>query len=479
MRLLQSNVFWSGLEAGSSAVLSFVSAFVVARLVGPAEVGIGAAVVAIHVLLWVVVNALFADPLVQRLEVGDEEASSALWASTLVGVAAACVQCGAAVGIAGVMGDHRILVMGIVLALPLPLVGAAGVMQGLLTRNREYRVLAGRAVIGQGSGTAAGIALAMLGAGAWAVVTQQLVNSLFGALSLLLRTRWRPRLVLRWQPVRELLRVGFPLVLTTLVQTSRYRLFALMIGGIAGATALGQVHMAFRLVDTVRELVNTAFWRLTLPTMSERQDDLPALQATISRLLALTSLVLFPAFGAMLVVIHPLVQLLLGPVWAPSAEASVVLIVITMYGFLYAPSGTALVARGLPQFALLSMSMLTVLTLAGVALARPTTPQGAVWVWAGAQALVYPAMQYGTARLLGDRVWRQIRTGLPALALAIAAVAAALLVPMALGQPGRPLPLMAERLAVGAAVYLSGAALLLRASVAAALRTVGLRRQPA
>ncbi len=61
-----SNVFWSGLEAASAAALSFASAFVIARLVGPSEVGIGAAVVAVHVLLWVAVNALFADPLVQR-----------------------------------------------------------------------------------------------------------------------------------------------------------------------------------------------------------------------------------------------------------------------------------------------------------------------------------------------------------------------------------------------------------------------------
>ena len=479
MRVLQSNVFWSGLEAGSSAGLSFVSAFVIARLVGPTEVGVGAAVVAIHVLLWVVVNALFADPLVQRLHIGDEEASSALWASTLVGLGAAFVQAGAAVGIAAAMGDRRILMMGLVLALPLPLVGAGGVMQGLLTRNREYRVLAGRALIGQGSGTVVGITLAALGAGAWAVVAQQFVTSMFGALSLLLRTRWRPRLVLHWAAVRALLRVGFPLVLSTLVQTSRYRLFALLIGGTAGATALGQVHMAFRLVDTVRELVNTAFWRLTLPTMSERQADLPALQATITRMLALTSLVLFPAFGAMLVVIHPLVHLLLGPVWAPSAQASAVLIVITMYGFLYAPAGTALIARGITKFTLASMSVMTMLTLAGVLVMHPTTPHGAVWVWAAAQAIVYPAMQYGTARLLGDSVWRQIRAGLPALALAVAAVAAALLVPKALGEPRQPLPLMAERLVFGAAVYLPGAALLLRASVLAALRTIGLRRQPA
>ena len=479
MRLLQSNVFWSGLEAGASAGLSFVSAFIVARLVGPTEVGVGAAVVAVHVLLWVVVNALFADPLVQRLEIDDIEASSALWASTLVGVLAALVQAAVSFPIAQAMDQPRIVAMGLALALPLPLVGAGGVMQGLLTRRREYRVLAGRALIGQGGGTAVGIALAVLGAGAWALVAQQLVTSLFGALSLVLRTKWRPSFVLRWAPVRELLRVGLPLVLSTLVQHSRYRLFALLIGGTAGATALGQVHMAFRLVDTVRELVSTAFWRLSLPTMSERQRDLPALRASVARLLELTALVLFPLFGAMLVVIDPLVRLLLGRVWAPSADASEVLIIITMYGFLYGPAGTALIARGITRFTLGAMSCLTVLTLVGVLVVRPTTPQVAVWVWAAAQVIVFPAMQYGTARLLGDSVFRQVRAGLPALGLASLAVAAALLLPRAVGEPHAPLPLIAERLAVGAAVYVPGAAVLLRGSVVAALRTVGMRRRPA
>jgi O-antigen/teichoic acid export membrane protein len=479
MRVLQSNVFWSGLEAGTSAGLSFVSAFIIARLIGPTEVGVGAAVVAMHVLLWVVVNALFADALVQRLQVDDEEVSSALWASTFVGGLAAMVQIVATVLIAHAMDEPRLVTMGLVLAAPLPLVGAGGVMQGLLTRRRAYRVLAGRALIGQGGGTLAGVALAFAGAGAWALVAQQFVNSLFGAASLVLRTPWRPQLTLRWAPVRELLRVGLPLVLSTLIQHSRYRLFALLIGGTAGAAALGQVHMAFRLVDTVRELINTALWRLFLPSMSERQHDLPALRATISRFLEMISLVLFPLFGAMLVVINPLVRLLLGEVWVPSADASRVLIAITMYGFLYAPAGTALVARGITRFVLFAMLCLTTLTLAGVVAVRPATPQAAVWVWAAAQLAVYPVMQFGTARLLGDTVFRQVRAGLPALGLALAAIGAALLLPGALDVPRSPALLIAERLVVGAAVYLPAAALLLRGSVIAALQTVGMRRRAA
>jgi O-antigen/teichoic acid export membrane protein len=138
-----ANVFWSGLEAGVSALLSFASAFIVARLVGPAEVGIGAAAIALHVLLWVSVNALFADALVQRGVVEDDTFSSAFVASIAVGCIAALLQAAFGRPLAWSLADNRLVVMSLVLALPLPLVGAAGPVQGLLTRNRAYRTLHG------------------------------------------------------------------------------------------------------------------------------------------------------------------------------------------------------------------------------------------------------------------------------------------------------------------------------------------------
>ena len=145
------NVFWSGSEAAISAALSFISAFVVARLIGPSEVGIGAAAVAVHVLLWVAVSALFADALVQRSELDDTMFSSAFAASIAVGCAAALVQAAAGLPLSLTLGDGRMMAMSLLLALPLPLVGAAGPVQGLLTRERAYRALALRTVVGQGA----------------------------------------------------------------------------------------------------------------------------------------------------------------------------------------------------------------------------------------------------------------------------------------------------------------------------------------
>lgn len=447
-----ANVFWAGFEAAVSALLSFISAFIVARLIGPAEVGIGAAVVAVHVLLWVVVNALFADALVQRSEVDDATFSSALAASIAIGCIAALLQVALGRPLAWSLSDNRLTTMSAVLALPLPLVGAAGPVQGLLTRDRAYRMLAWRTLIGQGLGTLAGIVSALLGAGAWALAMQQLIISGAGAVALLLRCPMRPRRIVALPRLRELLRIGLPLTASTLVQHGRYRLFALLIGSTAGAAALGQVHMAFRLVDAVRELAFTAQWRLMLPVLSERQDDLRAMHASMDRCLAWSSLLAFPLCAAMAVTIGPLVRLLLGPVWQPSGTAALPLIALTAWLFLAFPAGVAVIARGVARYTLIANVAGMVAMVAGVLLLRPATPLQAMLVWLGAQMFVSPYVLRANARVLRTTMLRPLRAGTPLLAAGLLATAMGFIVPHVIGEPASPGWLIAFRLATVAAV---------------------------
>src|SRR6185369_5149009 len=109
--------------------------------------------VAVHVLLWITVNALFADALVQRGEVDDAAFSSAFVISVAAGCCAAVLQATLGPVLAWTLTDHRLVAMSLVMAVPLPVVGAAGPVQGLLTRARAYRLLALRTLIGQGLGT--------------------------------------------------------------------------------------------------------------------------------------------------------------------------------------------------------------------------------------------------------------------------------------------------------------------------------------
>ncbi|HJS84990.1 MAG TPA: oligosaccharide flippase family protein [Acetobacteraceae bacterium] len=424
---------WSGVEASASGAFSLVSAFIIARLIGPAEMGLGAAVASVHVLLWVGVNALFADAIVQRPTMSEADAASALWASALVGLIAALVQAGMSWPLHAAMEDGRVGAMSLALAAPLPLVGAAGVVQGRVTRARDYRLLALRALVGQGTGTVIGVATAVREGGAWAVVAQQATISFTGALVLLGGARWRPRLTWHWEPVRALLRLGVPLTASTLVLHGRYRLFALLVGGTAGPAALGQVHMAFRLVDAIRELVSTAMWRLMLPSMSEHQADQRALLRQIDRALGLIGLTLFPLCGAMLAGIAPLTRLLLGPSWAPSGTAALPLVALAVWLFLQFPSGVACVARGAPQYVLRANLASTVILVLGVALLRPATPVSAACVWLAAQGLLAPYVLATTARVLGTSLFRPFRAGMQALAATSVAAASAILLPSLAG----------------------------------------------
>lgn len=448
------------LEAALAAGLSFVSAFVIARIVGPAELGIGAAAVAVAVLLWVAVNALFADPLTQSASTDPREISAAFWASTGFGVLAALVQAACGPVLAVILDDARLIPMCLVLALPLPLVGAAGAVQGLLTRARRYDVLAARVVVGQGLGTAVGIVLALRGGGGWALVAQQAVTATIGAGVLLARAGWRPILAWRTAPVWAMLRVGLPITAGVLVQLGRYRLFLLLAGGMLGPAALGQLHLAFRLVDTVRELVATALWRLLLPAFSDRRDDPIALAAAMDRALRLCAMALFPMCGLLLVALEPLVRLLLGPGWAASADAAMPLVLLLVWTVLAFAANVAAVTRGGARIALIVQVGGLGLTVLALLIWPPETPLQAVLVWVGAVALMLPWMAWRTAQLLELPVARLYAGGLPALAGSAAAALGALWL---IGDPAASaFAMLVERAAVFLMIYLPIAAYLLR-----------------
>ncbi len=212
--------------------------------------------------------------------------------------------------------------------------------------------------------------------------------------------------------------------------------------------------MAFRLVDAVRELAFTAQWRLMLPLLSDRQDDLPALHAGVDRCLAWSSLLAFPLCAAMAVVIQPLVAMLLGSAWQPSGESSLPLIALTAWLFLTFPAGVAVIARGEARYTLIANIAGTLATVVGVLLFRPASSLHAVFLWLGAQMFVSPYILLANARVLRTTPLRPLRAGVPLLATSSLAMVAAFVVPQMIGGLASPAWLLGFRLAIVAAVVI-------------------------
>ncbi|MGC8477906.1 MAG: oligosaccharide flippase family protein, partial [Acetobacteraceae bacterium] len=271
-----------------------------------------------------------------------------------------------------------------------------------------------------------GCAAAWRGAGAWAVVAQQAAGSAAGAAVLVAGGGWWPR---PCRPRWGLLRVGLPLTLSTLVLHGRYRVFLMLLGASAGAPVLGEVHMAFRLVEAVRELASTALWRLMLPAFSARQADPAALRAAMRQAQRGSVPALLGLCVALGLVVRPVAALLLGPAWAGAGQAALPLVGLAAWQFVGFAPGAAVVARGVPWVSLRANLASLALLAGAVALLRPAGAMAAVWVWVAAQAAVAPWVVRASGRVLGVSGWQVLRGAAPGMGWAALAAAAGGMVP--------------------------------------------------
>ena len=212
--------------------------------------------------------------------------------------------------------------------------------------------------------------------------------------------------------MRSLLTVGVPLTASTLVLIARYRLFAVLIGGTAGAAVLGQVHVAFRLVDTVRELTFTALWRLMLPALSEHQHDRHAMLVQVDRWLRWSVAAVLPLCVLLGIGLTQVVAMLMGPGWGATGQAAMPLVGLMAWSTLTFPSGVALIAVGQSRFTLYGNLAGLIAASAGVLLFRPTDPWHAVMIWTLSQVIVSPYSLWVNARALGVNLIRPLTGGL-------------------------------------------------------------------
>ncbi len=248
----------------------------------------------------------------------------------------------------------------------------------------------------------------------------------------------------------SLLRIGLPLTASTLLQIGRYRVFAILIGGTAGPTALGQIHVAFRLVDTVRDITFTAMWRLLLPILSEHQHDAAAMRREVDRLLYLSSAVTMPLCGGLAVTLVPVTRLILGPAWQAAGAAAEPLVGLMALLALMFPSGAALIAVGQARYTLYANIAGLVATVGFVLCCARKRHGRRCWCGPACRCSSARTDLWVNARALGTGLPRPLRAGVPALLVSVAGVVAALA-----ADGGEPVEALIRRIVVFGVVVMA------------------------
>lgn len=338
---------WAYAMTGGRMITTLLVSLLLARLLGPTAFGlIAMANVYIFFVEMLVRQGLVA-AIIQRPALTREHMDTAFWMITAV----IAVLIPASIGLSPFWADINqtpdlqpvILGLSPVLALK----GLAVVQEAQMRRRLDYRVLALRTNLAVALGGLAGIVSALMGAGVWALVVQQLVTGTVEVVVLWRVSDWRPSRRFDRVAARELLGFSAFSGVAGLGVFLDQRMDALMIGLFFGPAAAGLYRLAVRLADTLTMAVGGALQSVSLPELSRFTSDQDAFNRRTGEILRLTAVVTVPFFAVLALVARPLLTLL-GPDWGPAVIALQVLCLLGVVQVFTNLVGPILQAAGRP-----------------------------------------------------------------------------------------------------------------------------------
>ena len=281
-RTTAKSLVWSTVENGGLALISFVSLIVYLRLLSASDFGLYAAALALVEVLGVLVTMLFHNALVQRLEITERHFDTAFCATLALSLVMALACRALAPLFAALL--HRPSAAPVLawMALVFPCSGVSATLVARQRRELEFRSLAMRSLIGRLAGGGIGIAAALLGAGLWSLVLQQILIAAISSAVLWVSAARRPRLRFGCTEFRQLIGFGTLSVSGLLLSTSMRRIYTLLASFLLGVEAAGYLNLSFRVVDVFWAIAATAVSQVALPMLAGLQSEPGAIQARLS-----------------------------------------------------------------------------------------------------------------------------------------------------------------------------------------------------
>ncbi|MFA4841767.1 MAG: lipopolysaccharide biosynthesis protein [Agrococcus sp.] len=300
-------------------LLQLLSVVVLARLLTPRDYGMLAIV-----LVLVGLGEIFRDfgltsASIQAPTLSTGQRDNLFWLNAAIGAALTAAMLLAASALGAVTGEPEIVGMAQWLSLLFLLNGLATQHRANLMREVRLRPLAVADVSAAGIALALAVGAALLGAGYWALVVQQLSNGLIALIGVVVAGRWVPGRYSRAHSVRTMVTFGWNLVAANLVQYAAKQIDTVVVATRFGTAPLGLYNRAYHLVMTPLGQVRSPLQSVALPLLSRLQQDQPRFDTYVAAAqLALGYLIGIP-IAVLAGLAEPVVAIMLGDAWAESA----------------------------------------------------------------------------------------------------------------------------------------------------------------
>lgn len=311
------NFAWRFAERCGAQIVTFIVSVVLARILTPEDYGRIALITVFTAIMQVFVDSGLGTALIQKKNADDLDFSSVFYFNFAVCIILYIVMFLIAPFIAYFYGDKSLVPIIRVISLTIVISGVKGIQQSYVSRNMLFKRFFFATLGGTVFSAFLGIGMAYAGAGVWAIVAQQLSNTLIDTLILWMTVKWRPKKEFSWERLKGLLSFGWKMLASSLLDTIYNNLRNLIIGKMYSPTDLAYYNQGDKLPNVIVNNINTSIDSVLLPTMANSQDDHMQIKNMTRRAIKMSTYAMAPLMMGLAFCAEPIVQLILTDKWLP------------------------------------------------------------------------------------------------------------------------------------------------------------------
>lgn len=406
---------WSAVEKFSGHGIQFLVTLVIARILTPKDFGLVGMMAVFIAIAQALVDSGFSQALIRKQDRSQADCCTVFYFNIIISTCLYFVLFLIAPYVAEFYNEPQLLPLMRVLCLVVIINSFGAIQRALYTATLNFKTQAKASLIAAILSGTAGILLAYNGLGVWALICQQLLNSVFCVVLFWYFSKWRPQFIYSWQSFRQLFAFGSNLLISTLIVTIYNNIYQIVIGKIFSAASLGHFSQAKHIANLPSANITGILDRVIYPVLSSIQDNDTQLAKNYRQLLRTSAFIVFPIMCGLAAVSHPLIRIILGEKWMFTASLLVPLSLSLMWYPIHAINLDLLKVKGRSD---LFLRLEIIKKIIGITVLVLSIPFGLVfmcWIRIASSLIALFINTYYTGKLIHVGFFTQMRDLFPSL----------------------------------------------------------------
>ena len=341
-----SALIWSFIDKFGQHIIYIVTGVFLGRILSPNDYGLVGALTFFIAISTILVGSGYNRALLNKAEISQVELSTLFFYNVGMGIIIYIILYFCAPLISLFYKQPLLTSLSRVLFLTIIFNSLLIINAALLSKKMDLNSLARANLYALFPASLISIFMAINGFGVWSLVVQTVLFNFFKVITLAYFSKWRPSFKYNNQILKELFPFSSKFMLTNLITTIFNNIYYIIIGRYYTIGLLGFYTQANKYQDIPTGLINNTFRAVSMPILSEINQDKDRLKRVLSKLIQTIAFIGFPVMLGMILVAKPLFIVLITEKWLASVPVFQILCVSGLFVMFSSVFEESILSRG-------------------------------------------------------------------------------------------------------------------------------------